>query len=53
MTLPMCFSVVDIDECAAGHCQNGATCEDHVNSYSCDCAPGYTDYNCSTGICLT
>ena len=28
---------------------NGATCVDGVNSYTCDCAPGYTGQYCDIG----
>lgn len=42
----------DIDDCSSGPCQNGATCVDHVNNFSCTCPPGYTDKHCSTG-CVT
>ena len=47
--LCVCVSIVDIDECLSGHCQNGATCKDGVNSYTCNCAAGYTGQNCSIG----
>ena len=30
---------------------NGATCVDGVNSYTCDCAPGYTGQYCDIGGC--
>ena len=39
----------DVDECASNPCKNEATCVDAPGSYSCTCAPGYTDGNCSTG----
>ena len=39
----------DIDECASSPCKNGATCNDLVNSYSCDCVPGYTGTHCEQG----
>ena len=32
----------NIDECDSDPCQHGATCRDEVNSYICECAPGYT-----------
>ena len=41
--------IVDINECASSPCQNGATCNDVVNGYTCDCAAGYTDTDCTTG----
>ena len=40
---------VDIDECASSPCQNGGTCNDAVNSYTCQCVPGYTGSNCEIG----
>lgn len=39
----------DIDDCASTPCENGATCEDGVNSYTCKCKDGYTGKNCETG----
>ena len=42
-------SLADIDECASAPCQNGGTCVDKINSYLCQCAPGYTDLQCQTG----
>ena len=41
---------VDIDECASSPCQNGGTCNDGINSYTCDCVPGHTGDNCEIGI---
>ena len=32
----------EIDECAPGPCQNGATCVDLVADYRCVCLPDYT-----------
>ncbi|XP_035694373.1 neurogenic locus notch homolog protein 1-like [Branchiostoma floridae] len=40
----------DIDECTSGPCQNGATCNNMENMYSCTCAPGYTGVHCETDI---
>ena len=39
----------DFDECMADVCKNGATCSNSVGSYSCACAAGFTDRNCTTG----
>ncbi len=39
----------DIDECASTPCQNGGTCNDDVNSYTCTCNAGYTGSDCETG----
>ena len=44
------FLLIDIDDCNPDPCQNGGTCTDGVNSYTCTCAPGYTDGDCSTGM---
>ena len=41
---------VNTDECASNPCQNGATCRDEVNGYSCTCAGGYTEIHCQTEI---
>ena len=40
------FFFVDIDECASTPCQNGGSCTDAVNGYSCACVPGYVGNNC-------
>ena len=37
---------VNIDECASQPCVNGATCQDGINSYTCQCSPG-EDRGCS------
>ena len=39
----------DIDECASSPCQNGGTCNDGVNSYTCECIPGFAGDNCEIG----
>ena len=28
----------DLDECSSSPCENGATCHDRVNGYTCACA---------------
>ena len=43
------FFLLDVDECASSPCQNGGTCVDVVNAYTCNCVPGYTGDNCDTG----
>ena len=40
---------LDIDECASFPCENGGTCSDGVNSYSCKCKLGYAGKDCETG----
>ena len=41
---------VDIDECASAPCENGATCVDGVNSYTCNCDLGYAGVKCEIGM---
>ena len=43
------FYFEDIDDCAITPCQNGGTCSDGVDSYTCSCAAGYSGRNCQTG----
>lgn len=33
---------VNIDDCKSHTCQNGATCIDGVENYTCQCAQGFT-----------
>ena len=40
----------DIDACIIDPCENGATCNDGVNAYTCTCAAGYTGDKCETGM---
>ena len=45
----ICFSFsADIDECASNPCENGGTCVDGVNGYTCTCAAGYSGTMCGT-----
>ena len=37
----------EINECQTLPCQNGATCEDLINGYSCHCTPNYYGEHCS------
>ena len=37
--------VVDYDDCI-GTCQNGATCVDAINDYTCHCTSGYIGRRC-------
>ena len=39
----------DVNECESDPCQNGATCVDGINSYTCECVKGYTGHDCETG----
>ena len=54
------FSVVDIgltnvvavDECVSNPCQNGATCVDGVDSFTCTCKPRYIGVVCDSKHCF-
>ena len=46
------FQYLDIDECQSDPCQNSATCNDHINGYTCNCTDGYTGSNCESGNTL-
>ena len=41
--------MIDVDECSSSPCQNGGTCDDAVNMYTCSCAAGFNGDNCETG----
>ena len=45
----ICIYVSDIVECESSPCQNGGSCTDGVNQYSCSCSPRYESTNCNTG----
>ena len=40
--------LTDIDECSSNPCENGATCIDGDNKYTCSCAAGFNGDNCET-----
>ena len=39
---------VDTDECASNPCQNGATCNNGDDLFTCDCLPGFEGTLCQT-----
>ena len=39
-----------MNECSSNPCQNGGTCNDGVNGYTCACVPGYVGTECGTGM---
>ena len=49
--------IPDIDDCASSPCQNGGTCTDGINSFtcncpSCGCSNVTLDANCGIGIII-
>ncbi|KAI4496487.1 hypothetical protein M0804_000297 [Polistes exclamans] len=40
----------NIDDCPGNLCQNGATCVDRVNEYSCLCPPTFTGTQCELDV---
>lgn len=45
----VCTRLLDIDECASGPCENGGTCTDGINEFSCTCTIAWTGPTCTTG----
>ncbi|XP_066271847.1 fibropellin-1-like [Branchiostoma lanceolatum] len=41
-----CQSGSEYDDCASNPCRNGGTCQDGVNSYTCQCPPGWFGIHC-------
>ncbi|XP_030844399.1 uncharacterized protein LOC763130 isoform X3 [Strongylocentrotus purpuratus] len=56
LSLLLCISVAssisnnDINDCSPDPCENGGTCSDGVNTFTCACDPGYTGPTCETAI---
>ena len=44
------FNFTDINDCVNHTCQNGGSCVDGVNNFTCNCLKGYTGSHCQTGI---
>ena len=40
----------DNNECNSNPCINGGTCMNGVNSYTCNCRPGYSGTRCEIGM---
>lgn len=40
----------EIDECEVQPCLNGATCQDYVAMYMCECMTGFQGKNCEINI---
>jgi len=40
----------DINECSSNPCDNGGSCIDEINGYTCKCATGYEGMHCNGGI---
>ena len=49
----MFYNILDIDECTSSPCQNGGSCIDQINAYTCDCVDGYDGMNCENGTNAT
>ncbi len=40
------LDISDVDECKSLPCKNNASCVDGVNTYTCECAPGFKGKDC-------
>ena len=49
LVVNMIGCVVDVNECSSNPCNNGGSCSDLVNSYTCECAEGYDGLYCDNG----
>ena len=41
--------LTDIDDCVNHTCANGGSCMDGLNTYTCNCPPGFTGMYCQKG----
>ena len=47
-----CLFSSDFNDCAGSPCLNGGTCTDGVNSFTCQCLPGYQGTRCEISKCF-
>nr|XP_022341271.1 fibropellin-1-like isoform X5 [Crassostrea virginica] len=47
---PATHCSAEINECESNPCQNGASCVDDLNMYSCVCKPGFVGTHCESEI---
>jgi hypothetical protein len=43
------FNGLVIDNCASLPCENGASCNNNIGTFTCDCVTGYTGETCEAG----
>ena len=53
VTLGACVCIAVAGNCDTALCENGATCNNGVNSYTCLCDVGYTGILCDKGRSAT
>ena len=44
------INFTDISHCLNHTCQNGGSCVDGINNFTCNCLKGYTGSHCQTGV---
>jgi hypothetical protein len=44
------YTTTDINECESTPCENGGSCTDETNGYTCTCTPGWTGAECHIGM---
>lgn len=49
-TLYTLLRKIETDDCIGHLCQNGATCVDGIDNYTCDCRAEFTGVHCSTRL---